>query len=110
MFNMARVPLIVDRLVRGWLGDLGTLMQDRLHEPYRKGLLPGFDAVVEAAKRAGAAGVVLSGAGSAVIAFGPRERRERIGRVMVRALRGAGHEGRYMVLEPDYRGLQIKVR
>jgi len=107
--NMTRVPLVIDRLVNGRLDDLGMLMEDRLHEPYRKHLLPGFDSVAEAARRTGAAAAVLSGAGSAVVAFGPREAAESVGRAMVRALRREGHDGKFLVLKPDYRGTRVTV-
>lgn len=110
VFNLSRVPLIVDRLARGVLDDLGLLMEDRLHEPYRKSLMPGFDEVVRAGRRAGAAAVVLSGAGSAMLAFCRKPDCERVGAAMVRAMRRAGHGSRVLILEPDNRGAIVAIK
>jgi homoserine kinase len=44
-------------------------MEDRLHQPYRLGLLPAASEMIQAAKQAGAAAAVLSSAGPGVIAF-----------------------------------------
>ncbi len=109
VFNMTRIPLIVDRLRRGDLRELGLLMEDRLHEPYRKGLIPGFDEVVAAGRKAKAAAVVLSGAGSALVAFCERGRGDAVGRAMVRALERAGHRGRYVVPGIDYSGTRVHI-
>jgi len=72
--------------------------------------MPGFDAVVRAGRRAGAAAVVLSGAGSAMMAFCRKPDRERIGAAMVRAMRRAGHGARTLILEPDNRGAVVAVK
>ena len=44
-------------------------MKDRLHQPYRTSLIPGFNDVAEAAISAGALSVALSGAGPTVAAY-----------------------------------------
>ncbi len=44
-------------------------VSDPLIEPYRKVLIPGFDALREAALNAGAAGFAISGAGSTTVAL-----------------------------------------
>jgi homoserine kinase len=40
-----------------------------MHQPFRLPLVPGLEAAIEAAGRAGALGACLSGAGSAVLVF-----------------------------------------
>ena len=45
------------------------MMVDRLHEPYRASVYPQLPQLVEAARRAGALGACLSGAGSTILAF-----------------------------------------
>jgi len=42
---------------------------DRLHQPYRAALIPGFYGVLKAAERAGALGAALSGAGPTIMAL-----------------------------------------
>ncbi len=55
---------------------------DHLHQPFRKKLVPFFDAVVEAAEAAGALGAFLSGSGSTIAALTLREP-EKIGAAML---------------------------
>jgi len=42
---------------------LRAALQDRLHQPYRQALIPGYEEVRSAAVAAGAYGMVISGAG-----------------------------------------------
>lgn len=49
--------------------------RDFLHQPYRKTLVPFFDAVVAAAENAGALGAFLSGSGSTIAAITLRDPR-----------------------------------
>ncbi len=52
----------------------GKMMkQDRYHQPYRKKLLPHYEAVEEVACRFGAFGVALSGAGPTIACFVEKE-------------------------------------
>ena len=62
-------------------------LDDVLHVPHRRALVPGYDAVERAGITAGAWGVTLSGAGSAMLALGPHERLEAIGDAMAGAWR-----------------------
>ncbi|MDP6619596.1 MAG: homoserine kinase, partial [Nitrospinota bacterium] len=48
---------------------LPLAMQDRLHQPHRARLMGPIDDAFSAARKAGAAGVALSGAGPTVIAL-----------------------------------------
>jgi len=48
---------------------LTVALQDRLHQPYREQLIPGYTAVREAAIAAGAYGLVISGAGPTLLAL-----------------------------------------
>ena len=81
-------------LVRGLAdGDAALLahaLDDVLHVPYRRALLPGYDAVTAAAVGAGAWGATLSGAGSSLIALAPRSRAAAVADAMARAWRSEG--------------------
>lgn len=66
--NLGRTALVVKALHEGDLTLLAKVMDDRLHQPYRLGLIPGAEQAIRAAQRAGAA-AALSGAGPGVIAF-----------------------------------------
>lgn len=67
-----------------------ALDDDALHVPYRRALLPGYDAVCAAARAAGAWGATLSGAGSSVLALAPPERAEAVARAMASAWHASG--------------------
>lgn len=61
-------------------------MDDRLAVPHRKRLIQGYDAAEAAGLEAGALGVTISGAGSAVLALGPPDRVTTIAESMAAAL------------------------
>jgi homoserine kinase len=68
-FNMARVPLVMEALRTGDPALIRAVIEDRLHEPYRKALVRDFDLIKETALNAGADAVILSGAGPTQLAF-----------------------------------------
>lgn len=67
---------------------LAAGLDDLLHVPYRRPLVPGFDQVTAAARGAGAYGATLSGSGPTVLALAPRERAAAVGAAMAGAWRG----------------------
>lgn len=69
VFNVGRAALVAAAFATGDYGALGAACRDRLHEDYRAPLIPGFREVVDAARRAGAIAVFLSGAGPTVMAI-----------------------------------------
>ncbi len=69
VFNIGKALLVADALRSADYRLLAEAMQDRLHQPYRMMHLPGVEEIIQAAKQAGAAAAVLSGAGPGVIAF-----------------------------------------
>ncbi len=69
VFNVGRSALFVAAMTTGRLELLRTATQDRLHQPYRQVLFPSMPRLFDAALRAGALGVWLSGAGSALMAL-----------------------------------------
>ena len=67
--NVSRSSMLVAAIASGKLEMLEFAMADRLHQPYRSALIPGFDDVAESAMCAGALSVALSGAGPSVAAY-----------------------------------------
>lgn len=89
---------------------LGENMQDRIHQPHRKKLIPGMEDVFQAARKAGAQGVALSGSGSTIAAFSignSEEKNEKIGQAMVAAFQKAGHKSYYRILDIDREGTKL---
>jgi homoserine kinase len=88
----SRAAALVQGLSTGDGALLGAALDDVLHVPFRRGRIPGYDAVVQAAQDAGAFGATLSGAGSAIVAIAPRERSASVGAAMIAAWRAVGVE------------------
>ena len=68
VFNLARAALLAGSLTTGKLENVGVAVGDCLHQPYRFDLIPQGQDVVYAAKRMGALGAFISGAGPSIIA------------------------------------------
>jgi homoserine kinase len=69
IFNTAHLGLLLRGLNTGKGDWLKAALQDKLHQPYRKALIPGYDAVSETCVNAGAFGMVISGAGPTLLAL-----------------------------------------
>lgn len=61
---------------------LQVALDDVLHVPYRRGLVPGLANLHDAACAAGAYGATLSGSGSTLVAIAPQEAAERVADAM----------------------------
>jgi homoserine kinase len=71
-------------------GLLAWALDDVLHVPHRRALVPHYDRVCDAARAAGAWGATLSGAGSALLALAPRALAPAVAAAMAAAWREAG--------------------
>ncbi len=69
VYNTGRCALLVTSIMTGKYENIRTAVGDRLHQRYRKKLIPHIDALFEKAYSEGALGVYLSGAGPTVIAI-----------------------------------------
>jgi homoserine kinase len=67
--NLGNIAALVAGLYRGDLELVGRSIEDQLVEPLRMSLVPGYQAVKAAARRAGALGCALSGSGPSLFAF-----------------------------------------
>lgn len=69
--NLGHAALVTAAfMARDW-DKLSIACHDRLHEPYRASLIPGFSQAVDGARDAGALAVFLSGAGPTIMAISP---------------------------------------
>ena len=106
IYNIGRAMLVAEALRAGDDELLAKAMNDRIHEPYRLGAIPGAISAREEALREGALCVALSGAGPGMIAFA-RDRFDRIGRAMKYAFEHAGLASRYWILDATDQGTKI---
>ncbi|QPG75364.1 Trihydroxynaphthalene reductase [Brettanomyces nanus] len=85
-------------------------MQDRLHQPYRKALIPGLSSVVSEftpQTHTGLLGICLSGAGPTILCLAT-ENFERIARDIVARFKQEKVECKWLLLEPAYDGATVE--
>ena len=105
--NVGRAALVVQALVHGDFDLLGKAMQDRLHEPFRRKFIPGYEDALQAARKAGASAIAISGAGPAVVAFAD-EGHARIAQAIADAFRKATKKAaRTWILAVETQGVSI---
>jgi homoserine kinase len=106
VFNVQRVALLLAGLQARRPDALVAALEDRLHQPYRRAVFPWMPAVAECARRAGALGCVLSGAGPSLLALVSGDG-HAVARAMETALRAAGVEGRAQTYTVDTSGATV---
>jgi homoserine kinase len=90
VWQMGRCVAMVDALRTGDLKLLAKACDDRLHEPYRKVLIPCYDDAREASLGAGAAALFISGSGATMIAAcGSDEVADRVSKAVAARVDGA---------------------
>ena len=106
IFNVSRASMLVASLIQGKEKFLSYAFDDALHQPYRKNLVPGMNEVFVAAKKAGALGVALSGAGPCLIAFAAANKKieNEIATEMVQTFKQNEVQANALILDLDTRG------
>lgn len=108
VFNASRVPFVLAQLANGELDNLGNIMGDRMHQPYRIPLIKGYELLENAALNAGAAAVCISGAGPTILAVCDTSTADRVaeaGAVVFQELE-IGVQVRNVA--PDTKGCQLE--
>ncbi len=78
VYNIQRSALIIGALTTGNWPILQEAMNDRIHQPYRSSLIPGFDEIL-ALRTPGMYGLALSGAGPTIFAFAEPAKADSVG-------------------------------
>lgn len=78
IFNVAHLGLLLRGLETGNREWLKAAMQDRIHQPYRQALIPGYETVQAAVIKAGGYGMVISGAGPTLLALADSQTAETV--------------------------------
>lgn len=102
--NLGSLTLLLQGLRTGDGALIHDGMHDRIHEPYRWGLIQGGREVRQAALEAGAWGCVISGAGPSVLALAAEGTAQEVGQAMVAAWEAAGVTSRHAVLGLQHSG------
>src|SRR5262249_29986735 len=82
-----------------------ALFDDRLHQPYRKNLVPGMERCL-ALRRPGLLGVAISGSGSSAIAFATRDE-TMVGKELQEIFAAEGLASEVLDTEADNNGAGI---
>ena len=69
VYNLSRSALMTAALFSGSLENLRVAVGDRIHQPYRSGLIEGLDSVFRMSYELGSLGTYVSGAGPTIIAM-----------------------------------------
>ncbi len=109
VFNVSRASMLIAALINGKEKFLAGAFEDALHQPYRTKLVPGMREVFEAAKKSGALGVCLSGAGPCLIAFSAADKHieNNIAVEMVQAFKRNEVQATALILDLDTRGAYV---
>jgi homoserine kinase len=108
LHQAAQVGAMVAALAAGDYELLGRAMDDRIAEPVRAGLLPGFAEAKAAALDAGALGSSISGSGPTAFALARgRERADRVAAAMVASHTAGGRRAESVVGAVDRRGARL---
>ena len=105
--NVQRVAVLVAAFAKREPALLKFGVQDWLHQPYRKALIPGFDDFVAAAYAAGAFAAFLSGSGSTILAIGAKRQARKIAEAMANVAVQNKLTGKAAVLKFARRGVRI---
>ncbi len=105
--NLGRAALLVAALGAGRLELLAEAMDDRLHQPARAGLLPWLPPLLAAARKGGAFGAALSGAGTTVCALCSAGAAREVARAMMDAAASLGVAGRSEVVDVAVPGARV---
>lgn len=108
IYNIGHTALLIESLRTGDYALLKQMARDRLHEPYRRTSIPGYDAAQRAAEDAGAIAVTICGAGPTVLAFATFNH-QSIEQAMVGAFQRAGFPAQAWSVGVDLQGVVISV-
>lgn len=105
--NLNRVALLTATFASGDFSLLRGLFDDRLHQPYRKKLIPQLDDVIAKGVEAGALGGWLSGSGSAIMCITEHNEKD-VAAAMAAVFTRGGIRCETEILVADNDGTRVK--
>lgn len=110
VYNLSRSGLMTASLFSGELHNLRVAVQDRIHQPYRSGLIENYDNVFRMSYELGSLGTYVSGAGPTIIAMIDSENAQSFGKNCMSHLEDKGITGwKVEILSADPNGAQIVI-
>jgi len=107
VFNLGRAALVALAFEKKDAGILSAACEDKIHQQYRKALIPGYGEVTDACRKAGATAVWLSGAGPTILALTTEEPISSFFADAIAPVLGERNEGpwKHLVLSADSEGV-----
>lgn len=110
VYNLSRSGLMTASLFSGELHNLRVAVQDRIHQPYRSGLIENYDNVFRMSYELGSLGTYVSGAGPTIISMIDAENAGAFGKNCISHLAEKGIAGwRVEILRAAPRGAEIVI-
>ena len=107
IFNSAHLALLLQALATGRGDWLRVAMEDKIHQPYRQGLIPGYLALKQAALEAGAYNLVISGAGPTLMAITSPETATIVAQALQQTWQDNGITTQTHILALDRQGTRV---
>lgn len=110
VYNLSRSGLMTASLFSGDLQNLRVAVQDKIHQPYRSGLIENYDRVFRMSYELGSLGTYVSGAGPTIIAMIDSAEAVSFGETCASHLEDRGVTGwRVEILKADPNGAKIVI-
>ena len=108
VYNLSRSALMAGSLATGNVENIHIAVQDKLHQPYRLGLIPGAEEIFELSQECGSIATYISGAGPTIMSI-IRRRDEFFKEKVTKQLKERGLSNwRVVVLNVDSQGAYIE--
>jgi homoserine kinase len=106
VFNVQRSALLIASLFTGSTDSFSAALEDRIHQPYRAPLIPGFSDMLKL-RAPGLLGCALSGAGPSVLVFYERGHQDTT-KLFERLFCEHGHSSRTYCTEVQRKGFTVE--
>lgn len=110
VYNLSRSALMAASLFSGRLENLRVAVQDRIHQPYRAGLIQNLDDVFRLSYELGSLGTYISGAGPTIVSMLKTDNTETFSKYALQRLEEKKITGwQLRILETNSKGAQISM-
>ena len=107
VYNTGRSALLAASLMSGKYENIRAAVGDKLHQRYRKRLIPNMDRLFQSCYEKGASGVYLSGAGPTIVAIVHKDQEADFAREMNAVLTGRMKDWNLHMLKADNDGAVV---
>ena len=108
VFNLRKASVLTYALLQGDPEALRHSLQDKLHQPYRKPLIPEYEPIEHAVMEAGAYGMIISGSGSTMAVFYPTVIHSSLVAQLEALIKAQGWDIKLNALAVDTEGAQVE--